>query len=167
MVSRRYSPIVPVILAAIVGCSTQPEQPPQPPEPTRFEDFLPKESSGRRPAGTREDPFIGDAVIMRLGQPENGLTRVSLRHRAIPYLKQAMETSLWVRPELVEGISDGDFVSLHFERVIDGTETARIYRDWKRVGPTYGPIPYIWFGYELFRIERIPDDEYRARHKTS
>jgi hypothetical protein len=135
-------------LAVLLGCGTRSVDDMVTAEPpgARLADFVPAESSGRRPAGTTDDPFVGDAVVVRVTRSHrSGSTRLVLRMRAIPYFRVGSEAPLDVPDDLARGVSDGDIVRLYFanDRPASATTT------------------YRWFGYSLFAINVVPDSDAR------
>lgn len=166
--TSHFSPVIATlvsIVALAAGCSSQPKTDETSPlDLTRLEDHIPVDSSGRRPAGTREDPFVGIGVISAIiPAPNEGLVRVDIAHRPIPYFKNAMKMGVYVQSDVVEGVNEGDFIRLEYAKLIDGTRAAIEFKKAKEVRAAAKPArarPHVWFGYELFRITSIPDQEY-------
>ena len=164
---RTYA-VIGLAIVTQLGCHGAPRQElgPPPKSQGRLEDYIPKTSTGRKPAGTRDDPFVGEGVIIRILKPEkSGLVRVALKHRAIPYFKRAVEAAFYVPQSLLEGVHEGDFVNLYYARLLDGTPAALAYARALKQKPTDATehIPHVWFGYELFRMTPIPDEVFHAR----
>ncbi|OFW03269.1 MAG: hypothetical protein A3H96_19405 [Acidobacteria bacterium RIFCSPLOWO2_02_FULL_67_36] len=81
-----------------------------------------------------------------------------------------MVTGIYVSPGVVEGIHEGDFVRIYYARVFPGSPEATAYETAMKLGPKRIKelkmvLPHVWYGYELFRMEAIPDDVFLAGHK--
>jgi hypothetical protein len=147
------------------GCST--DDAPKPPtrhigHAKKFEDYLPPNSTGRRPAGTRDDPFIGRGVMMAIGQRRDGLIRAGIRHQDIPHFKLAAEMGVYVTADTLGSARDGDFVLLYFAELRQGTPERAAYERVTSAGDHSAILPYQHFGYELYRIKVVPDAEGRT-----
>ena len=138
---------------ALLGCTTAdseraPNPARRPSRPISFEEMKPRSSAGPQPAGTRQDPFVGEAVIMGIAHPRNKPPQLLVKHREIPHFMGAMQMTVFVAPNLIEGVSEGDVVRLYFART--------------------GDVPHgftaaqMWFGHELFRVEKLPDSSASA-----
>lgn len=150
------------ISVGLSGCfSAEPKEIPH--QLRSLKEFVPENSSGRAPKGTREEPFIGEGVILELLPRASGeLTRINLKHRPIPHFKRAMEMGIYLRPEIVEGLSEGDFIRLYYAALRPGSPEAALYATMlkmDRESARREKLPHVWFGYEIFKIERIPDAE--------
>ena len=139
-----------VIALVLPGCSKESEHAPtvrpmtrSTPRPMSLEEMRPKVSVGPRPAGTREDPFIGEAVIMGIAHPPNKPPQLLVKHREIPYFMIPMQMTVFVSQTLIDGLSDGDRVRLYFARTDDV--------------PSGFTAAQMWHGHELFRVEKISD----------
>lgn len=139
-----------------LGCTSDTPRRPErvPPRPATFEDMKPKASAGLQPAGTRDDPFVGDGVIMGIARARNKPPQLLVKHREIPYFMVAMQMTVYVAPPLITGLSEGDFVRLSFARA--------------DAAPAGLTTDQMWFGHELFRIEKLSDSSPSAtlRHTT-
>jgi hypothetical protein len=126
---------------------------------------IPSDSQGRRPAGTRADPFVGDGVVVRiLKTPDAGLLHVLLKERAIPYFRIGGEFSVFLPTNVMGNAQEGDFVSISYAKLVSGSPAAREYalHLHETAGAPAVPAPYVYFGYELFRLTVIPDDVFLA-----
>jgi hypothetical protein len=131
-----------------------------------MQEHVPKNSTGRRPAGTRADPFVGDGVIARIFEPDaTGLVRIVFKQRAIPYFTQANESSGNLPVAVVRGISEGDFVRFYYAKLVPGSPAEQAYTAALRRGDTTSPGAIVYFGYELYRMTVIPDDEYVSERR--
>jgi hypothetical protein len=156
-------------LTVFSACSAEPRSDARPSGTLKFEDHLPLESKGRRPAGTRDDPFIGIGILKSVIPFANeGLLRIDVAHRAIPYFKNAMDMGVYVPPEVVQGANEGDFVRLHYAKLTENTRAAIEFEKALKVGLEKATWrrPHVWFGFELYKITAIPDAEYRRDHES-
>jgi hypothetical protein len=80
------------------------------------DEMMPDNSSGRKPVGTRSDPFVGEGVIVRILRQAGSVPKVCVLHRTIPYFMRAMKMiSPVASADVLNGISEGDMVVLSFE----------------------------------------------------
>ena len=150
--------LLPLVLVS--ACSSEPDAESRAASVSKFEDHLPLESKGRRATGTRDDPFIAIGVLKTLiPLPNEQLVRIDVAHRAVPHFKNAMDMGVYVPPEVVQGANEGDFVMLHYAKLIEGTRAEAEFRKAVAMGPEKATWrrPHVWFGYELYKITPIPD----------
>jgi hypothetical protein len=150
-----------IILASVGGAACTPAgSPVQKTRKQRFEDHIPPNSTGRKPAGTRDDPYVGIGVVFGMKDVSAQLVRVGVRHRPISYFKKAADMAVNLPRHIVADVREGDLVKLYYARMDENSPVAIAYRQvLKGQEPKDpGPYPYVYFGYEVFRLEVIPDN---------
>jgi len=115
--------------------------------------IFPKNSSGRKPSGTREDPFVGIGEVLASVDQPNGLVRLLVQHEEIPYFMVKMSMPIVVPKEVGAGISKGDLVTLYCSKLIPGSELALLYAKHRERPPKDWKGPIVYFGYEI-RVEK-------------
>jgi hypothetical protein len=149
-----------VLAAACQDAHVRGRESPARGKPWSCEEHIPPDSSGPRPAGTTSDPFIGYAVIRRKNDATADLVEVLARQRAIPYLRTATEWWFHVRREVAANVAEGDFVRLKFAKIPEHADLVVRALAAERTGVATGPMPFVYCGYELFAMEKVPDAEF-------
>jgi hypothetical protein len=126
----------------------------------RCAEHMPRTSPGPRPAGTADDPFVGDGVVFAVHDVSAELVRVGIRHRAIPHFKIAAEMAVNVPRAVAAAVSPGDFVQVKYARLPDDSPLKTLYASgaWPDT-----PVQYVYCGYEIVAIDVVPDPEAGAR----
>lgn len=119
----------------------------------RCAEHMPRESTGPRPTGTRDDPFIGHGVVFAVHDVSPGLVRVGIRHQPIPYFKIAAEMAVNVPRAVAARISPGDFIQLKYARLPEDSPLRELYESGIR---PEAPLQYVYCGYEIFTMDVAP-----------
>jgi hypothetical protein len=124
----------------------------------------PQNSRGPVPRGTPEDPFVGYAVVLAINPHSEALVRVVIKQRPIPHFDRAGKLSFYLRPALLDGVDEGDFVRMQFVRLSETSDLSRRYAA-AAARKERIALPYVYCGHELVKLEVVPDDQFPDAEK--